>query len=58
MNDTIPGTKVEGKILLNGQDIYDPNMDVVNLRQQVGMVFQSRTRSRNPFLITWRLVRA
>ena len=40
MNDTIHGTRVEGKILLNGEDIYDENMDVVNLRQRVGMVFQ------------------
>jgi len=45
MNDTIPGTKMDGKILLKGQDIYDENMDVVNLRQRVGMVFQKP----NPF---------
>jgi phosphate transport system ATP-binding protein len=45
MNDTITGTRVDGKILLNGQDIYAANMDVVNLRQRVGMVFQKP----NPF---------
>jgi phosphate transport system ATP-binding protein len=45
MNDTIAGTRVEGKILLNGEDIYGPQMDVVNLRQRVGMVFQKP----NPF---------
>ncbi|MDX1377579.1 MAG: phosphate ABC transporter ATP-binding protein PstB [Anaerolineales bacterium] len=45
MNDTIPGTRVEGKILLNGKDIYDEDMDVVLLRQRVGMVFQKP----NPF---------
>jgi phosphate transport system ATP-binding protein len=45
MNDTIPGTRAEGKILLNGQDIYSPQYDLVNLRQQVGMVFQKP----NPF---------
>ena len=45
MNDTIAGTRVEGKILLNGQDIYSAEMDVVNLRQRVGMVFQKP----NPF---------
>ncbi len=45
MNDTITGTRVEGKILLNGQDIYGADMDVVNLRQRVGMVFQKP----NPF---------
>ncbi len=45
MNDTIPGTRVEGKITLNGQDIYAEEMDVVMLRQRVGMVFQKP----NPF---------
>ncbi len=45
MNDTIPGTRVEGKILLNGSDIYGREMDVVDLRQRVGMVFQKP----NPF---------
>ena len=45
MNDTIAGTRVDGKILLNGQDIYQAEMDVVNLRQRVGMVFQKP----NPF---------
>ena len=45
MNDTIPGTRVEGKILLDGKDIYDEDMDVVLLRQRVGMVFQKP----NPF---------
>jgi phosphate transport system ATP-binding protein len=45
MNDTISGTRVDGKILLNGQDIYSGDMDVVNLRQRVGMVFQKP----NPF---------
>lgn len=45
MNDTIPGTHVDGKILLNGEDIYRADMDVVTLRQRVGMVFQKP----NPF---------
>ena len=45
MNDTINGTRVEGKILLEGEDIYDDDMDVVELRQRVGMVFQKP----NPF---------
>ncbi len=45
MNDTISGTRVEGKILLKGEDIYAENMDVVTLRQRVGMVFQKP----NPF---------
>lgn len=45
MNDTIAGTRVDGKILLNGKSIYDEDMDVVSLRQRVGMVFQKP----NPF---------
>ena len=45
MNDTISGTRVDGKILLDGTDIYDEDMDVVALRQRVGMVFQKP----NPF---------
>jgi len=45
MNDTITDTRVEGKILLNGKDVYDEDMDVVTLRQRVGMVFQKP----NPF---------
>jgi phosphate transport system ATP-binding protein len=45
MNDTIAGTRVDGKILLNGQDIYANDVDVVELRQRVGMVFQKP----NPF---------
>lgn len=45
MNDTIDGTRVEGRILLDGTDIYGAGMDVVTLRQRVGMVFQKP----NPF---------
>jgi phosphate transport system ATP-binding protein len=45
MNETIPGVRREGDIILNGDDIYDRSMDVVELRSRVGMVFQ---RS-NPF---------
>jgi phosphate transport system ATP-binding protein len=45
MNDTITGTRVNGKILLNGKNIYDEDVDVVALRQKVGMVFQKP----NPF---------
>jgi phosphate transport system ATP-binding protein len=45
MNDTIPGARVEGKILLHGQNIYGEDYDLVNLRQKVGMVFQKP----NPF---------
>jgi phosphate transport system ATP-binding protein len=45
MNDTIEGAKVGGKIELDGQDIYAPDLDVVELRARVGMVFQKP----NPF---------
>ena len=45
MNDTIPGTRMEGRVLLDGQDIYAPGTDVVDLRRRVGMVFQRP----NPF---------
>lgn len=45
MNDTISGTRVEGEILLDGENVYAPDVDVVDLRQRVGMVFQRP----NPF---------
>ena len=45
MNDTIPGTRVEGEVLIDGEDIYAPGQDVVALRRKVGMVFQKS----NPF---------
>ena len=45
MNDIIPGTRVEGTVLIDGQDIYGPGVDVVLLRRRVGMVFQKS----NPF---------
>ena len=40
MNDTIPSARVEGAIELDGENIYSPAMDVVQLRARVGMVFQ------------------
>ena len=45
MNDTIPSARVEGEITLDGENIYAPRMDVVQLRARVGMVFQKP----NPF---------
>jgi phosphate transport system ATP-binding protein len=45
MNDTVAGARVTGKISIEGKDIYDPGLDVVLLRAQVGMVFQKP----NPF---------
>jgi phosphate transport system ATP-binding protein len=43
MNDTIASARVEGKITLDGQDIYDRNQDVAQLRARVGIVFQKPT---------------
>lgn len=45
MNDTIPTCRVEGSIQIEGEDIYDPRVDPVQLRAKVGMVFQKP----NPF---------
>ncbi|MEN6408526.1 MAG: phosphate ABC transporter ATP-binding protein PstB [Anaerolineaceae bacterium] len=45
MNDFVPGARVEGEILFHGRNIYDPNFDAVQVRQQIGMVFQKP----NPF---------
>ncbi len=45
MNDIIPGTRVEGQVLVDGQSIYAPDVDVVELRRRIGMVFQKP----NPF---------
>jgi phosphate transport system ATP-binding protein len=45
MNDLIPGTRTEGEAMMDGLNIYDPAVDVVSLRQRIGMVFQRP----NPF---------
>ena len=45
MNDLIPGTRVEGSLTMDGVEVYDPKVDVVELRRRVGMVFQKP----NPF---------
>jgi len=45
MNDTIKNTRAEGEVLLDGKNVYDPDVDVVELRQRIGMVFQRP----NPF---------
>ncbi len=45
MNDLIPGVKITGTVAYGGQDIYAPNVDVNQLRREVGMVFQKP----NPF---------
>jgi phosphate transport system ATP-binding protein len=45
MNDTIRGTRINGEVLLDGQNIYAPQQDVIKLRRRVGLVFQRP----NPF---------
>jgi phosphate transport system ATP-binding protein len=45
MHELIPGARAEGKVLLDGQDIYDPAVDPVAVRRTIGMVFQRP----NPF---------
>jgi len=45
MNDLVLGTRVTGQIKLEGKNIYDPDLDVINLRRRVGMIFQKW----NPF---------
>ena len=45
MNDIIEGSRLEGKVFLDGHDVYDPRVDVVAVRKRVGMVFQKS----NPF---------
>ena len=45
MNDQIPGTRIEGRVTIDGDPLYDPGVDPVALRRRVGMVFQKS----NPF---------
>ncbi|MET3962333.1 phosphate transport system ATP-binding protein [Marmoricola sp. OAE513] len=45
MHEVIPGARVEGKVLVDGQSLYDPNIDPVEVRRMIGMVFQRP----NPF---------
>ena len=45
MNDLIDGTRLTGKVTVDGEDIYDKRVDVVDLRKRIGMVFQKP----NPF---------
>src|SRR5690606_22461382 len=45
LNDLIDGVRTEGQMLLNGSPIYDPDVDVIDLRKRLGMVFQRP----NPF---------
>ena len=45
MNDLIPGGRIEGQVIFQGQDLYDPDVDPVEVRRRIGMVFQKP----NPF---------
>jgi phosphate transport system ATP-binding protein len=45
MHEVIPGARVEGKVVIDGQDLYGPDIDAVDVRRQIGMVFQRP----NPF---------
>jgi phosphate transport system ATP-binding protein len=45
MHEVLPGARVEGKVVMDGQDLYGPDVDPVNVRRQIGMVFQRP----NPF---------
>ena len=45
MQDLVPGVKIQGQVLYEGQNIYDPQVDVTWLRKRIGMVFQKA----NPF---------
>jgi phosphate transport system ATP-binding protein len=48
MNELIPGTRTTGEVVVDGENVYDPDVDVVDLRRRVGMVFQRP----NPFPMT------
>ncbi|MDR3076532.1 MAG: phosphate ABC transporter ATP-binding protein PstB [Synergistaceae bacterium] len=50
MNDFVRGVRIEGRVLLDGEDIYSPDVDVTMLRRRVGMVFQRP----NPFPLSIR----
>ena len=58
MNDLVEGCRVEGKVELNGSNIYHSQVDVPTLRRRVGMVFQRRTLSQNPSMKMWYTVYA
>ena len=53
MNDLIPGSRLEGEILIDGRNIYDKSVQVDELRKSVGMVFQRPNRSRKVFSRMW-----
>lgn len=48
MHDQLPGVRIEGNVRYDGQDLFDPQMDVTELRREIGMVFQKP----NPFVMS------
>src|SRR6478672_11224309 len=53
LNDLIEGARLEGTLLLDGMNIYGPDVDITDLRKRVGMVFRNRTLFRNRSTKTW-----
>ena len=62
MNDLVENVKIEGKVLIDGEDIYSPKADTTRLRKKVGMVFQQANpfpmglKIKQPWIRLWRTV--
>jgi ABC-type oligopeptide transport system ATPase subunit len=54
MNDLVPGVRLSGEVLYHGKNIYDPDVDPVEVRRRIGMVFQKPNPFPNPSTRTWR----
>ena len=52
MNDLVEGCRIEGSVLFDGEDIYDKDYDLINLRKRAGMVFQNPILFPRPFMKT------
>jgi phosphate transport system ATP-binding protein len=50
MNDLIDNVKITGEVVIDGFNIYDKNLDVVNLRKRIGMVFQKSNLFPKPYM--------
>jgi phosphate transport system ATP-binding protein len=57
MNDLIAGARIEGEVLFRGQNLYAPDVDAVEVRRRIGMVFRNPTPSPNRSMRTSRLGR-
>jgi ABC-type phosphate transport system ATPase subunit len=51
MNDLVPNVRADGQVLLDGENIYAPGVDIVGVRRRVGMVFQRPNPFQKPFMI-------